>query len=138
VIQVEWAFLCDYAFLDAGRKMCLIGLFDTLYAAKVPVTHPHAALAMRISGPAGSKVPIRVDVCRPTGSVLARIGGEIGIGQPPPDSGGVAPGGEFHFNFANLLLPDYGAYSIDIFIAEEPARTVRFRVTTPPQSGNPN
>lgn len=26
--ECEWAIVCDYAFLDAGGKMCLIGIFD--------------------------------------------------------------------------------------------------------------
>lgn len=135
--QVEWAFLCDYAFKAQGGKMCLIGIFHSIFAHGVPVTHPQAALALRINGAAGEKVPIKISINRPTGTSLARVTGEMNIGHPPPDVdvSSLMPGGEIHFNMANMLLPDYGTYSIDIYLGDEPepARTVPFTVNRPPK-----
>jgi len=39
-MKLLYALLCDYAFLSIDKKVNIIGVFETINAAKFPVTHP--------------------------------------------------------------------------------------------------
>ena len=118
--ECDWAILCDYSFLDVSRKMCLIGIFNQITVANVPATHHQAALALKIVGEPNEKVPIRVEITRPTGGVLAKLEGEVQLA----DSGA----GELQLNIAGLVLPDYGPYGFNVYVADDLSRTAGFTV----------
>src|SRR2546422_315249 len=105
--ECDWAILCDYAFLDFGRKMCMIGIFDRVFAATVPSSLHLAALAMRLLGQPREMVNFRVEVIRPTGGQLAAFEGSVQFGDTGTS--------ELQFNIAGLPLPDYGIYSFNIY-----------------------
>jgi hypothetical protein len=46
-MEVLSALLCDSA-ADYGGKLCVLGAFDTIMAARFPTVHPHCALAVRL------------------------------------------------------------------------------------------
>ena len=46
-MEVLVATLCDSA-NDYGGKLCMLGCFDTICAAQMPVIHPQCSLALRI------------------------------------------------------------------------------------------
>lgn len=118
--ECDWAILCDYAFLDVNRKMCLIGTFNQVNALNVPAVHQQAALALKIIGEAGEKVPIRVEIVRPSGGILGKLEGEIQLAP--------AGGGEIHLNIAGLPIPDWGLYSFNIYLGDQLAKTAGFSV----------
>ena len=47
-MKVEIFTLCDAATADAGGKLNILGSFDRIHAASVPVTHPLCALAIKL------------------------------------------------------------------------------------------
>lgn len=126
--ECEWAMLCDYAFLDAGGKMCLIGIFDNIFAKKVPATHAQACLVVQIRGKAKEPIAVRIEIVRPTGATLQRIdaSGEIS------DEGGAA----INLRLMGLNLPDFGTYDCAVFVNDELSYTAKFSVLKP--SGGPN
>ena len=123
----DWALLCDYAFLDVNRKLCLIGIFDRVVAPAVPATQHQAALALKFVGEPKEDVRLRVEVVRPTGEILAKLegGGELG-------EGGTA---EIHLGMAGVPLPEFGIYAFNRYIGERLARTVGVTVSRAPESG---
>ena len=121
--ECSWAILCDYSFLDVSRKMCLIGIFDRVWAQAVPTTHHQAALALKLIGDPNEKVAMKVEIVRPAGGVLATLGGEVTLG----DTGS----GEFNMNIAGLPLPDFGLYAFNIYLNEKLEKTVGFSVDKP-------
>jgi hypothetical protein len=123
--ECDWAILCDYAFLDVSRKMCMIGIFDRIFAPRVPAALNHSSLAMRILGQPNETVQFRVDVVRPNGGQLINLEGTVQVG----DTGKT----ELQFNIAQLALPDYGLYSFNIYEGQELLKTVGFLVAQPPQ-----
>jgi hypothetical protein len=126
----EWVILCDYAFRDEGRKTCIIGIFDRVFTRGVPSSHPQVALVMRLHGDAGERVPVRVEIARPTGAGLAKLQADVDLGQPGRS--------DVHMNFVGLPLPDFGTYSINVYFADELVRTALFVVATPPSSAAPS
>jgi hypothetical protein len=123
--EIEWAILCDYAFLDAGRKSCLIGVFDRIFTPRVPATHHQAALALKLIGDATEKVALKIEITRPQGGVLVTLGAETQL----TDSGTV----ELQINMAGLQLPDFGLYAFNIYLGDQLAKSVGVTVSTPPQ-----
>ena len=99
----DWAIVCDYAFLDVTRKVCLIGVFDRIFTPAVPSVHPQAALALRLVGNPNETVDLRAEIIRPTGELLARIEGRGELGD--------AGTAEVHMGMAGLqahLVPGLG------------------------------
>ncbi len=47
-MKVEIFTLCDFASYDAGGKLNVIGVFDSIYAREAPATYGLCALAIRI------------------------------------------------------------------------------------------
>jgi len=47
-MKVEIFSMCDFASSDAGGRLNIIGVFDSIYAREVPATHGLCALAIRI------------------------------------------------------------------------------------------
>ena len=54
--ECDWAILCDYAFQDIGRKTCLIGVFDRIFALTVPTVLVQAAIGLKLLGTPGEQV----------------------------------------------------------------------------------
>src|SRR3989442_12152422 len=106
--ECSWAILCDYAFLDVSRKMCLIGMFDRVFAAAVPTSHHQAALAVRLIGNPNEKVALKVEIVRPSGGVLGTLGGEVTLG----DTGT----GEFQINTVGWPTQGARLYAFNIYI----------------------
>lgn len=125
--ECEWAVICDYAFLDARGKMCLIGIFDRIFAKTVPASHPQAALVVQLRGKPQEAIAVRIEIVRPTGGVLKRVEAS---GQMS-DSGGAG----LQLAFAPIQLPDYGDYQCCVFVNDERSYTARFVVARPASSG---
>lgn len=125
--DVEWAILCDYAFLDAARKHCLIGIFSRLFTPAVPAVHHQAALVIKVSGNPNEEIKFKVQINRPIehgGTTIATFGGSAKCGE----DGTV----EVSSNIANMPLPDFGDYSFNIYIEENMVKAVPFTVMRPP------
>jgi len=96
--DIDWAILCDYAFLDVGRKTCVIGIFSKVFTPAVPASHHQAAIVIRFTGDPGEKVKFKIEILRPVnaggggGGTLATLNGEAPLG----DSGAT----EFSTNIA--------------------------------------
>jgi hypothetical protein len=127
--ECDWAILCDYAFQDIGRKTCLIGVFDRIFALTVPTVLVQAAIGLKLLGTPGEQVGFRVEIIRPTGSQLATFGGNVVIAE----NGSL----EVQVRMAGLQLPDFGVYGLNIYAGEALAKNVSFVVTTPPQTNPP-
>jgi hypothetical protein len=128
--ECDWAILCDYAFQDIGRKTCLIGVFDRIFALTVPTVLIQAAIGLKLLGFPGEQVAFRVEIIRPTGSQLATFGGNVVIAE----NGSL----EVQVRMAGLQLPDFGVYGLNIYAGEVLAKNVSFLVTKPPQATQPS
>jgi hypothetical protein len=128
MVKCDWAVLCDYAFLDASHKMCLIGVFDRIVSQSVPSVHHQAALALRLVGNPNEKAQVRVEIVRPTGGVLAKLGGEAVLG--PTGSANLT------LHFTGMPLPDFGIYAVNVYAGSELIRTLSLTVSEPPKQGN--
>ena len=126
--ECDWAILCDYAFLDSGGKMCMIGVFDRIFAKRVPTTHLRASLVVRLRGESSEGVTVRIEIVRPTKTVLKRVEG----------SGEMSTAGSagLQLDLAPLQLPDWGEYVCNIFVNDVLSYTLMFTVASPPSGAS--
>jgi hypothetical protein len=115
--ECDWAILCDHAFPDINRKMCLIGIFDRVATAAVPTALHQSALALKLVGDPNERVNLQVRVIRPNGPILADIAVEVVLN----DTTGTA---EIQLGMAGLPLPDEGDYAFEIIVNGTLAKAV--------------
>jgi hypothetical protein len=130
MVECDWAILCDYAFLDVDKKQCIIGAFDRVFTTNVPTALPKASVAVRVIGNPTEHFRFKLEIIRPTGIELLHANGEVTIAE----SGSA----DIQFNLVNTALPDFGVYSVNIYMNDELARAVTFQVAVPAQPQPPN
>lgn len=117
----DWAILCDHAFPDINRKMCLIGIFDTVNTARVPASLQSCTLAVKMIGDPNERVALRLEVQRPTGATLTEVSIEVVLDAKT----GTA---EIQLSLEGLPLPDVGDYAFNVFAGTALVRTVLIKV----------
>jgi hypothetical protein len=115
-MKVEIFSLCDFATVDAGSKMTLLGVFDTVLAASAPAAHGICALAVRIRFDKiedGQK-KIRISFVDSDGQpILPSMEAQIFVQTPPNRSSSTS---HFVSIMTQLILPKFGEYEIDLAI----------------------
>jgi len=121
-VQVTLAAICDYASISVGEKINVMGVFDTIFAAQFPASHPQLFLAIRVQfGYEDRNTEMRV---------LVRLENEDGqksfeatpvgkIGDVPP---GEVGNSNLIMQLANLSFPAPGRYSVVIRAGEHEVR----------------
>ena len=73
--RIDWALLCEHAFLDRREQMCLIGLVRCLSAPRLPTAVHRLMLVARLAdiNPV-DEVDVSVGVVTPSGLHTARPG----------------------------------------------------------------
>jgi hypothetical protein len=104
--QIEYLHVCDYAFTAEGGKPCIIGIFDNIFAATFPATHPMMAIALRFRGSAHELLQVKIELARPSGDAIATMQGEVTIG---------GDGSSFmQVNMAGVTFPEPGRYVVKV------------------------
>jgi hypothetical protein len=121
--DVEWAMMCDYAFQDSGRKSCLIGIFDRVFAINVPTVLNRSSLAIKVVGEPKERASIKIEIVRPTGGVLTTLQADVELG----DNGAA----EMQAAIQGMPLPDWGLYGFNLYIGTELAKAIGITVAKP-------
>ncbi len=124
----DWAIVCDHAFYDENRKICMIGVFDRIFAKAVPATHHQASLVLKLIGEAKERTKVRVDIVRPNGDVLGKVEGTSELGNDGTS--------QLHLGIRGLPLPDFGIYAFNIYIEEELNKVIGVTVACTPDRVN--
>ena len=106
VAEVEYLHVCDLAFAAEGGKQCIIGIFDVIHATSFPATHASMSIATRLRGNPSEVVPMKLEVGRPNGDVLATIQADVTL----------APDGSMflQLNLVGVQFPEAGRYTVKI------------------------
>ena len=103
----DWVVLCDYAFPDHRGKLCLIGIFDVIYAPNVPAVHERAAVAFSVFGEPGERVELKLEIISPQGQVITKSPAQV---FTLPDAGSA----QGRIELRGLPLNDFGRYAMQI------------------------
>lgn len=129
-MNVDFAFICDFA--EASGKLNALGIgFDTIFAAKLPVRHPHFSLVLQMKASiveTGQK-KIQVNLIDEDGKdVIQPIQGQLNI---PHREGSTPNTGRFVMEFGNVEFKSYGSYSVRVVIEGMEMTAITFRVSPP-------
>lgn len=135
-MNIEVIALCDAATENQG-KLNMLGAFDCIWTAKVPVTHPACAVVLRIrfSRIEEGDHPIRIDVVDEDGkSIVPTLNGNINVKFRNEDEASVA---NLIINLQGLVLSKYGGYSIDVAVNSRHETSLPFFVRDPQKPAVP-
>ena len=141
-MKVEIFTLCDAATADVGGKLNILGSFDRLQAASVPVTHPLCALAIKVRFEKleeGLK-RVRISFMDADGKpVMPTLDANTQVSFPPNEHSVTAC---LVLQLQQLKLPNYGEYSIDLGIDGRQEASIPLFVrpiaSAPPPASPPN
>ena len=114
--------LCDSVIEDKGSgKKSLIGLFNSISAAKAPCTHgPLDVFLSLTEGNGEYEVVLRL-VRSDTEAVIIELPGKIKFLNPQ----GVL---EIHYHIGSVTVPEFGDYRFDFYCGQNLVISRRFRV----------
>ncbi len=131
-MKIEVFALCDAA-TDNHGKLNILGTFDQIYAAKMPVVHPACAIAMRLRFDKieeGSH-KVNLQLVNPDGKpVFQNMEGEVNA-RMGDDIGSVAV--NLILNFQHVKFEEFADYQINLAIDDVSMATLPLRVREMPR-----
>jgi hypothetical protein len=125
-LKADYFLLCDYAMLSQNNKLSIIGIFDRVFAAKLPAQHQKMVIVVTITGKPYSKHELQIIVKNPFDSEVLPTG-------PARISVMVGENGKANiiFELLNVVLKDYGAYKIQLMDGDTIISQATFSVERP-------
>lgn len=117
-MDIQVAVLCDSA-TDYRGKLCILGTFDTIITPRLPSTHPHCSIALRVvfrdSDEGNHRFKIRM-IDEDGKNTLPNIEPEITVKMP---ENVFFYSRNLIFNLQQIKFEKAGLYSIDVLMDEE-------------------
>jgi hypothetical protein len=133
-MEVNFAFLCDYAD-QSGGKMTAIGIgFDTIYATKVPALHPlfFSVISLKFSSTEIGQKRIGMRLIDEDGqNVIPPMDTVINVLPPPP--GFLYRTQRLALAMQGVTFQKYGNHSVSWLLDGQEIKTVNLKVTAPRQ-----
>jgi hypothetical protein len=133
-LEVNFAFLCDYAD-QSGGKLTAIGIgFDTIFAAKIPAVHPlfFSVISLRFSSTEVGQKKIGMRLIDEDGqNVIPPLDATINL--PPPPPGVLHRSHRMALALQNVTFKKYGSYAISWLVEGQEVKAVDLKVSEPPQ-----
>jgi len=137
VMQVDFAFICDYA--EATNKINALGIgFDTIMASKVPVRHPtfFLVIQMRATIVEPGEKNFEIHLIDDDGhEIVPALKSKLNIPRPPA---GTESTGRIAMRFDGVEFPRYGSYAIHVVIEGHEMARIPLRVSQAPPAAQPN
>jgi hypothetical protein len=135
-MHTDFAFVCDAAEVTAKINALGIG-FDTIYAAQLPIRHPHFTLVvqLRASPAEAGQKRIEVGLVDEDGKdVIKPVQGQFSI---PRTEGRTYSIGRFVLEFNSVEFKTYGAYTLAVAVEGMEVASIPFRLLQPPKPQSP-
>ena len=131
-MDLEFAFLSDFA-EESGGKLHALGIgIDTIHAAEAPTRHPLLTMVAQIRYSVAEAGAHRLEVSGYDADgqqIIDRIEGEMAL---PPVSGGTSGTARVLVNLVGVNFPAYGDYSFHVVLNGVEVSRASVRVAPPP------
>jgi hypothetical protein len=124
-LAIDWAFICDYALIDASGKLSILGIFDRLFAANFPAAHPMLYVVASWVAPPGTVAIVELRYWSPAGDLIGAAQQHVSFG-PDGKSAGI-------FQMPQLPIPVPGTYLLEYVTGGVSIRHLELVVTKPEQ-----
>jgi len=136
-MQVDFAFICDYA--EATNKINALGIgFDTILSHQVPARHPtfFLVIQMRANVVEAGEKNFEIHLIDDDGrEIIPALKNRINIPRP---LSGTESTGRIAMRFDNVEFPNFGSYSIHVLIEGHEMSRIPLRVGQAPSQDNIN
>ncbi len=131
-MEVNFAFLCDYAD-QSGSKMSAIGIgFDTIYAANIPAKHPLFFSVISIKFSATEAGPKRIGmhlIDEDGNNIVPPLDTTINVGSPHP--GFLYRNQQIALAMHGVTFPRYGDYTVSWLVGGQEIKAIHLKVVPP-------
>ncbi len=111
--RLNFAHLCDTAFLSKDGKLNIIGIFENIMVAQLPARHPRMTLVMNLHLTKGSH-PFKVRMVKDDGNkTVTQVEGNIEYKSEEGNAGLIN-------EFVDVTIDAAGKYSLEIWVDNEP------------------
>lgn len=118
-MQLDFAFVADFAQVAGGKVNVIGGAFDRIWAKEVPLVHPLMTLVMRfIVTPAevGRAHKLEVIVVDEDGQKITSISGDLTVEKVGPAKSWEPVTPVLAWNIMNARFEKFGTYAIEILV----------------------
>ncbi len=130
-MHVDFAVLADYALIDQQGKLSVLGIFQHVWVASFPATHPRTHLVLRVKGKRTEigEHAMRIRFVDDQGRELMGGDGTVQFGEPPAGITEVEAGAVLVFD---VPLPHPGTYAFEIGLGGSLVRVALSAALIPP------
>lgn len=125
---INFAHICDMAFLSQDGKLNIIGVFRNIKAQKIPFVYPRFTCALNMSIQETSRLKIQI-LNQESRELLSKMEGTL---TPQKNEGKLLEVG-FIGDFQNIRFEKAGTYDLEIWINDELIQTLSFFIQSAPQ-----
>ncbi len=135
-MHVDFAVLADYALIDQQGKLSVLGIFQHVWVASFPATHPRTHLVLRVKGKRTEigEHAMRIRFVDDQGRELMGGDGTVQFGEPPAGVTEVEAGAVLVFD---VPLPHAGTYAFEIGLGGNLVRVSLSAALIPPPPTGP-
>ncbi len=137
-MKIPFAVIADGANVSREGKLNILGIFDTLFARKFPVTHPEMKLVMRLEASpaeAGSKHAIEIKLMDGEGGTVLDVKAEV---VPRAVPGGRAMRMDQVVSLHNVTFKAPGKYRFAVLVDNDEKTSLPLAVSEAPvRAGGP-
>ncbi len=120
---LNFAHICDLAFISNDGKLSIIGIFQTIQASTLPFLHPRITCAVNVSIQQTTVIKIQIVHAR-TKELITKLEGRL---QMPDTKQEIVDVG-FMGNFQNIRFEQNGGYECEIWLDNVLERSLPFFV----------
>jgi hypothetical protein len=135
-MEVNFAFLCDYAD-QSGGKMTAVGIgFDTIFAAKMPAVHPlfFSVISLKFHSTEVGQKRIGMRLIDADGkNVIPPMDMTLTVAAPPP--GFLYRTQRLALAMQGVKFEKYGDYIVSWLVEGQEVKTLDLRVVEAPKRG---
>jgi hypothetical protein len=129
-MEIEVFALCDAA-ADYQGRLSILGIFDTIFAATLPATHPQCSVALRIrfkKVETGNHTLTLHIVDYDGNMVIPALNGQFGIQLDGQEQYGAV---NLILNLQGLIFKSYGRYAVNLAIDGHAVGSLPFTIKQP-------
>jgi len=132
MMEIHYAHLCEKAFLSQNGNLNLIGIFETVASKQVPVSFPQLSIVTALKAEAGKhQMTIKIIHIESKEEMIKSIVFNMDVPEGKEKDENKKKNLRIIGDINNLVLKEYGAYEVQIFLNDEQAYTIPFAVVEP-------
>jgi hypothetical protein len=123
--QIKYAHICEFARIDAGGTVTIVGIFDAIHVPAVPVRFPLMHVITYLCGQQGEDFTFSTRIAAPDGALVqvvqpVRIRFEQDNARISQING-----------YLGSVFPVFGEYTVEILIDEMVVYSLPFQIIQP-------